>query len=121
MMKLPIILGAMIAALAIPNSIASEATEEKTETAAPEAPAPEAEKASPETKSSGKKRKNRHHKGAHHHKGARHHRGHHSANSPKSPYRGSYDDMKLQAADGYPNEDRSPTAGSPVAPGHKTS
>jgi hypothetical protein len=111
-MKLPIILGAMIAALAIPNSIASEATEEKTETAAPEAAA--------ETKSAGKKKRSRHHKRAHHHKGAHHHRGHHSTNSPQGPYRGSYDDMKLQAADGYPNEDRSPAAGTHVAPVHKT-
>ena len=109
-MKLPIILGSMIAALAIPGSIASEAeatTEEKTETVAPEAG-----KEAPKTK--GKKK--RHAKGGHHHKKHAHHDSH--ANSPTEPYKGEYDE-KLRAADGDVNKDLSPPAGAHVAPGHK--
>jgi len=108
-MKLPIILGAMIAALAIPGSIASEtgATEEKTETMAPEA-GKEAPKA--------KGKKKHHAKGGHHHKKHAHHDSH--ANSPTHPYKGEYDE-KLRAADGDVNRDLSPKAGAHVDPGHK--
>jgi len=74
-MKLPVILTAMVAALAIPSSIASEATEEKTEAAAPEAEA----EAKAETKPMHKK-----HKRHHHRRGSSHHG--HPANAYDLPY-----------------------------------
>lgn len=119
-MKLPIILGAMIAALAIPGSIANEVTEEKTETPAPEAEAtaPEAEKTAP---AKGKKKKA---SGAHHATGAHHHKKHARpeghTNPPSDPYKGEYDDGRLQKADGYPRDDYSPKAGQMEVPGQKT-
>ena len=126
-MKLPIILGAMIAALATPATLAEDAsTEEKTEAAeaTPEAEkaAPEAEKAAPATKKPAGKKAGKHHArkgGAHHHKKHRHHHDNDS-NPPSDPYKGSYDDGRLQKADGYPSEDYSPKAGQMEVPGQKT-
>ncbi len=116
-MKLPIILSAMIAALAIPGSLASEATDE-TKT---EAPA-EAEKPAMEEKKPGKKKKAQ---GMHHPKGKHHHKGHHhkdsGGNSPSEPYKEAYDGPNLRGADGDVSADMSPKAGEPVNPGHKVS
>lgn len=111
-MKLPIILSAMIAALTIPASIA---TEEKVETAAPEAeaaPTPEAEKTAPKAK--GKKK--HHAKGSHHLKKHAHHES--ATNSPTDPYKGEYNE-KLRGADGDVNKDLSPKAGPQEVPGQK--
>lgn len=78
-MKLPVILTAMVAVLAISSSIASEATEEKTEAAAPtEAEAKPAEKA--EAAPMHKKHRGHHKRGGSHH--------HHPANA----YDLAYDD-----------------------------
>lgn len=107
-MKLPIILSAMIAALAIPGSLAEDAmAKTETETAAPEAAAPKA-------KAGKKHAKGRHHR---HHKKHAHHEDH--ANSSANPYKGEYDE-KLRAADGDVDKDLSPKAGVEVAPGQKT-
>lgn len=104
-MKLPIILSAMIAALAIPTSFAADAaTTEAT---------PPAEKAAPTAKAG--KKKAAHH-GKHHHKKHAHHED--SANSPTDPYKDQYGE-KLRAADGDVDKDLSPTAGANVTPGHK--
>ncbi len=132
-MKLPIILSAMIAALAIPGSLASEQTTEAATTTetAPEATTPEATpEATPpvaeehheaahaakkgDAHHPGKSGKRRSMKRHHHHEGH-----HHTGNSPQGPYKGSYDDMHLRGADGDVNADRSPRAGAEVAPGHK--
>lgn len=108
-MKLPIILSAMIAALAIPGSLADDAMDAaKADTTAPGVP-PKA--------TDGHHDKHHGKKGKHH--GHKRH-GHHRSNSPQGPYRGSWDDMQLRAADGDVNRDLSPKAGSQVVPGHKT-
>ena len=116
-MKLPLILSAMIAALAIPGSLAEDATTDETKTT--EA-APEATEEHHDSKHTAKPHKGKHHKGKHHKH--RHHGGHHphhTGNSPHGPYRGSWDDMQLRAADGDVNRDLSPQAGAHVDPGHK--
>ena len=112
-MKLPIILSAMIAALAIPGSFAEDATTAPTD--ATEATASEAEKAAP-TKT-GKNKAAHHAKGGHHHKKHAHHED--GANSPTDPYKDQYGE-KLRAADGDVDKDLSPKAGVEVAPGQKT-
>jgi len=111
-MKLPISLGAMIAALAIPGSLAEDATTDETKTT--EA-APEATEEHHDSKHTAKPHKAKHHKHRHH--GGHH--SHHTGNSPHGPYRGSWDDMQLRAADGDVNRDLSPQAGAHVDPGHK--
>ncbi|MGV8947972.1 MAG: hypothetical protein ACOH2E_01185 [Candidatus Paracaedibacter sp.] len=113
-MKLPIILSAMITALAIPGAFAEDAAA-GTETAAPETAAAETEKAAPEAK--GVKKKAAHHAKGRHHKKHAHHEG--DANSPTDPYKDQYGE-KLRAADGDVDKDLSPKAGVEVAPGQKT-
>ena len=119
-MKLPIILSAMIAALAIPGSLASEETNEpKAEApeAAPEEKAPEAEKPATEEKKPGKKKKAQ---GAHHPKGKHHPKAHHEGTgSPSDPYKEAYDGPNLRGADGDVNQDLSPKAGVEEVPGQK--
>jgi hypothetical protein len=110
-MKLPIILSAMIAALAIPGSLAEDAATAPAETAAPEAAAPEAKA----EKKHGKQHHKKHAK--HHHKKHAHHEDH--ANSPTDPYKDQYGE-RLRAADGDVDKDLSPKAGVEVAPGQKT-
>lgn len=121
-MKLPIILSTMIAALAIPGTFASQADAAAPDAAmaAPEAAAPEApaEAAAPAKP----KKTRRHHQGKHH--GHKHHHHHHHDNCNTShdhhhAYKGTYDDMKLRAADGDVNADLSPKAGPMEEPGHK--
>jgi hypothetical protein len=125
-MKLPIILSAMIAALAIPGSLAGDAMADKTtETAAPQAmegpeamkEGSEAMKEAPKAKGKMKKASGGHHAKGHHHKMHAHQDG--GANSSTDPYKGEYDE-KLRAADGDVNKDLSPKAGVEEAPGQKT-
>ena len=112
-MKLPIILSAMIAALAIPTSFAEDAATAPADTATTTETTPPAEKAAPTAK--GGKKKAAHH-GKHHHKKHAHHED--GANSPTDPYKDQYGE-KLRAADGDVDKDLSPTAGANVTPGHK--
>lgn len=120
-MKLPIILSAMIAALAVPNVLASQAGSEPAAdtTAAPDTaaaetaatPAPEA--ADPKAKKHAKKRKGH---------GKKHHKGHHadsSSNLPPEQYKGAWNE-DMAGADGDRNRDLSSKAGVPVQPGQKT-
>lgn len=121
--KLPIILSAMIAALAVPNALASQAGSEpaKEEAAATEAMPAEAaateaapaEAAPAPAKKGGKKK----HHGKKHHKA--HHGGGSSASSPEAGYKKAWD-QGVPEVDGDASRDLSPKAGQMEQPGQKT-
>jgi hypothetical protein len=111
-MKLPIILSAMIAALAVPNVLASQDGSEPT---ADKAPVDTAASEAGDTKKPTKKKRGhgkKRHKGAHHHSD-------NSSNTPTDPYKKAYD-QGVPEADGDANRDLSPSAGVSVQPGQKT-
>ena len=115
-MKLPIVLSAMIAALAIPGSLASEnnpadagAAPAADAGAAPAADAAAAPAEAPKKHHGKRKRKHTHHAGAA------------STNQPSDPYKKSFDqnNYELPKADGDASVDNSPKAGPMEQPGQK--